>query len=83
MLGGEEIQRLLAACAPRDRLTVATALYTGLRISEPLGLTWDDIDFGQSFVHVRAQLSRAHRSAPRADQDLGVSSRCPARLPAR
>ena len=40
---------------------IATALYTGLRISELLGLTWDDIDFGDGVLHVRAQLSRAHR----------------------
>jgi len=43
---------------------VATALYTGLRISELLGLTWDDIDFAEGVVRVRAQLSRAHRGAP-------------------
>ena len=64
VLGRAEIQRLLAACTPRDHLMVATALYTGLRISELLGLTWDDIDFGQGVIHVRAQLSRAHRGAP-------------------
>jgi integrase len=43
---------------------VATALYTGARISELLGLVWEDIDFEQGEVHVRAQLSRAHRGAP-------------------
>ena len=52
------------ACAPRDRLMVATALYTGLRISELLGLTWDDVDFERGVIRVRAQLSRAHRGAP-------------------
>jgi integrase len=43
---------------------VATALYTGLRISELLGLTWNDVDFDRGVVHVHAQLSRAHRGAP-------------------
>ena len=43
---------------------VATALYTGLRISELLGLTWDDVDFERGVIRVRAQLSRAHRGAP-------------------
>jgi integrase len=43
---------------------VATAPYTGLRISELLGLTWDDIDFDQGVIRVRAQLSRAHHGAP-------------------
>ena len=36
----------------------------GLRISEMLGLVWDDIDFAAGVIHVRAQLSRAHRGEP-------------------
>ena len=64
VLGRVEIERLLAACAPRDRLMLATVLYTGLRISEMLGLLWDDIDFAAGVIHVRAQLSRAHRGEP-------------------
>jgi integrase len=64
VLGRAEIERLLAACPPRDRLMVATVLYTGLRISELLGLVWDDVDFAAGVIHVRAQLSRAHRRAP-------------------
>jgi integrase len=64
VLGRAEIERLLGACAPRDRLMVTTVLYTGLRISEMLGLLWDDVDFAAGVIHVRAQLSRAHRGAP-------------------
>jgi integrase len=64
VLGRAEIERLLRVCSPRDRLMVATVLYTGLRISEMLGLLWDDIDFPTGVIHVRAQLSRAHRGAP-------------------
>lgn len=64
VLGRAEIERLLSACAPRDRLMVATVLYTGLRISEMLGLVWDDVDFAAGVIQVRAQLSRAHRGAP-------------------
>jgi integrase len=64
VLGRAEIERLLAACERRDRLMVATVLYTGLRISELLGLVWDDIDFAAGVIHVRAQLSRAHRGEP-------------------
>lgn len=43
---------------------IATALYTGLRISELLGLIWSDIDLPAGAISVRAQLSRAHRDAP-------------------
>src|SRR5215207_6928412 len=64
VLGRAEIERLLAVCAPRDRLMLATVLYTGLRISEMLGLVWDDVDFDAGVIRVRAQLSRAHRGAP-------------------
>jgi integrase len=64
VLGRAEIERLLGACAQRDRLMLATVLYTGLRISEMLGLVWDDVDFRAGVIHVRAQLSRAHRGAP-------------------
>ena len=64
VLGRREIDRLLHECSGRDRLMIATALYTGLRISELLGLIWDDIDFGAGLVHLRAQLSRAHRGEP-------------------
>jgi integrase len=64
VLGRVEIGRLLAACLPRYRPLLATALYSGLRISEFLGLVWDDVDFAAGVIHVRAQLSRAHRGVP-------------------
>lgn len=64
VLGRKDIARLLAECSGRDRLMIATALYTGLRISELLGLIWDDIDFASGLVHLRAQLSRARRGEP-------------------
>jgi integrase len=64
VLGQDEIARLLAACAPRYRPLIATALYTGMRISELLALTWSDIDFAAGVIRVRAQLSRAQRGRP-------------------
>ncbi len=50
VLGRPEIERLLDACPPPGRLCVATALYSGLRISELLGLTWEDIDFAAGLI---------------------------------
>ncbi len=64
VLGRAEIERLLAACPPGGRLLIATALYSGLRISELLGLIWEDVDFAAGLIRVRAQLSRAHRGEP-------------------
>jgi len=46
-----------------SRVLIATALYTGLRISELLGLIWDDVDLRAGMLHVRAQLSRARGGA--------------------
>ena len=64
VLGRDEVERLLGACSRRDRLMIATVLYTGLRISELLGLIWEDVDFAAGVIRVWAQLSRAHRGSP-------------------
>jgi integrase len=63
-LGREEAARLLECCPPAGRLLIETALYSGLRISELLGLVWADLDFAAGLIRVRAQLSRAHRGDP-------------------
>jgi integrase len=64
VLGRTGIERLLDACPPHGRLLVTTALYSGLRISELLGLIWEDVDFAAGLIRVRAQLSRAHWGEP-------------------
>lgn len=64
VLGRGEIARLLAACLPAHRPLIATALYTGMRIAEILGLIWSDVDLADGVIRVRAQLSRAHRGRP-------------------
>lgn len=64
VLGQAEIERLLAACPERGRLLVETALFSGLRISELLGLIWADLDFTAGLIRVKAQLSRPHRGEP-------------------
>lgn len=64
VLGRDEIRRLLAACSRHGLPLVITALYTGMRISKLLGLTWQDIDLDEGVIHVRAQLSRARRGIP-------------------
>lgn len=64
VLGRDEIRRLLAVCPSSGLPLLITALYTGMRISELLGLTWQDVDFDEGVIHVRVQLSRAHRGIP-------------------
>ncbi|HYZ76060.1 MAG TPA: tyrosine-type recombinase/integrase [Gaiellaceae bacterium] len=59
-----QISRLLDAALPRYHAFLATALYTGLRLSELLGLIWADIDLESGLIHVRYQLSRARADQP-------------------
>ena len=63
-LSHQEIARLLQACPPRYRPLLATALYTGMRLSELTGLTWQDVDLAAGLLHVRHQLSRARIDKP-------------------
>src|SRR6266567_73468 len=64
VLDHNEIQRLLAACLPSHRPLIATAIFTGMRLGELLGLVWEDIDFEQGLVSVRYQLARRWRDKP-------------------
>jgi integrase len=43
---------------------VTVLAFTGLRFSEALGLRWQDVDFVESELHVRGQLSMARRDRP-------------------
>lgn len=52
-------EEIAEAVKPSDDPPVlATAIFTGLRLGELLGLTWADIDFEAGRVHVRKQLDR-------------------------
>ena len=64
VLSQAELARLLAACPVRYRPLLATGAYTGMRLSEVLGLSWDDVDFAAGVIHVRHQLARGRRGVP-------------------
>jgi integrase len=64
VLGRAEIARLLDNSLPTYRVLLATAVFTGMRLSELLGLIWDDVDLIGGSGHVRAQLSRARTDVP-------------------
>jgi len=49
----DEAERLLAAAEPAWRTMVETALKTGLRQGELIGLQWTDIDLVRGKLHVR------------------------------
>src|SRR5262249_20893504 len=61
VLEAEEVRRLIDATPKPYRVLVGLLAYTGLRISEALGLVWDDVDLDASVIKVRMQLSRPKR----------------------
>jgi integrase len=64
VLSPEEIGRLLEAADPRFRTMLATAVLSGLRQGELLGLHWRDVDFQNEVIRVRTALSRKRRDVP-------------------
>jgi integrase len=61
ILAREEIPLLLKAAGDRYWSLLATAVFTGLRQGELLGLTWGDVDFEAEVVRVRRQLGDGGR----------------------
>jgi len=59
VLDGSGIARLLEAAEPTYRPLLATAIFTGVRLGELLGLTWADLDLDAGVLRVRKQLDRA------------------------
>lgn len=57
-LTAAEIERVLKACAdtrhpPRNRALILIGFRHGLRVSELLGLRWDDVDLKAATLHIR------------------------------
>ena len=64
-----EIGRLLEAAPAPYRTLLATAVFTGLRQGELLGLTWAELDFDDGIVKVRSSLDRqGQRQEPKTRQ---------------
>ena len=58
ILSREDIGKLLAGSPERYRTILATAVLTGMRLSELLGLQWQDVDFNAGVIRVRRQADR-------------------------
>jgi integrase len=56
-LSREEIKTLIGA-AGADEALIAMGVFTGMRVSEILGLVWGDVDFVAAEIHVRFQMGR-------------------------
>lgn len=61
VLGHDEIRQLLTAATDLYRPLFSTATYTGARVSELLGLRWQDVDLAGGFVRVSGQLDRGRK----------------------
>src|SRR5262249_40180645 len=59
VLSHDEIRKLLANSVESYRPVLATAVFTGMRLTELLGRRWQDVDFEAGLIYVGAQLSRA------------------------
>jgi integrase len=69
ILDSDGIERLITAAPDRYRALLATAVFTGLRQGELLGLTWADVDLDAGLVRVRKQLDRkGQRVTPKTPQ---------------
>jgi integrase len=53
ILTPNEVKRLIDAATDRWRLIIQTAVFTGMRQGELLGLQWGDIDWNSHQIHVR------------------------------
>lgn len=77
-LDEQEVTSVLAAIQsePLWHTMILTALRTGLRRGEVVGLQWDDVDLKQQVVKVRRSVSRAHIVSPKGgNRDVPLSPR--------
>jgi integrase len=63
-LTNAERVKLIENALPGYRAILATAVTTGMRLSELLGLRWQDVAFENGAVHVRNQLSLRRAKNP-------------------
>jgi integrase len=64
VLDEQGLEALVRHADPMYKPVVTTLAYTGLRLSEALGLRWRDIDFVGAEIGVRGQLSLARKGKP-------------------
>ena len=74
-LSGEaEADRLLQACEPWLKPIVLTAIHTGMRKGELLGLTWDCVDMTHGFIRLKQTKNGKARALPLNETLWGLFS---------
>lgn len=63
-LSREEISSLLLCVHPRLHPVLVCALLTGMRRGEILGMTWENVDFGQQAIYIPQSKSGKPREVP-------------------
>jgi integrase len=77
----QEMDPFVEACSPHLRPIVITALHTGMRKSEILGLIWQDVDFGAKIITVRRTKNNEARVIPMNQILYDVLVQLPRQLP--
>jgi integrase len=69
----EELNALLRAThGDQERAIILTAALTGLRRGELVALCWRDVDFAQTAIRVRANISRGQLATPKSGKIRSV-----------
>ena len=55
----EQVQLLQSLKGNKNEALIITALFTGMRAGELLGLTWDNVDFDHGVIHIVKQLTQS------------------------
>jgi integrase len=58
ILTSDEIGQVIARAPESYRVAIATAIFTGMRLGELLGLRWSDVDFDGHVIRVERQVDR-------------------------
>ncbi len=66
ILNPKEVGLLLKHVAPKHKAFFLTAILTGMRRGELLGLQWDDIDWNNSQIHVRRSIWKGKFVSPKS-----------------
>ncbi len=74
----EEQEKFLIACEDhRFKVLFYFALYTGMRMGEILGLTWDNIDLKNNIIHVKQSLMHTNIIEENGDKSRKILLQAP------